>query len=375
MFILWIGKAPTSGDGGDEVFDRKTITALRDLGHIVSTIFPKRAPRWLELWNLARGIPNYRAAFATEANRRLVQESQLGHDLTICSWEPLDVLAFGMKGPLVLVAHNITSQALRKIFPRNPLFWLLAFQAGWWEKKLYSLPYVTAIATLSKNDRDYLVNLPNARPVVLTIPGMPPVTLLKPEAKVVNELVLAGTYEWRPKRRDAVKFAKDYLRSKSHFPILGGNLPRQATDILPVSLLPSEDESADAIRFGIISDRFESGHKLKTLAYIAQNQIVLSLSEVNNDISDVKDHYFFVRRIKDASEILGHVMSISRMDPGMLRDRLVRFQLACAERYNWEAVAITLVQAGPSEKVHKVQIPELTDQKSGQTASGHKQLA
>ena len=38
--------------------------------------------------------------------------------------------------------------------------------------------------------------------------------------------------------------------------------------------------SDDALRIGLITDRFEAGHKLKTLAYVANNQIVLSFAEL-----------------------------------------------------------------------------------------------
>ncbi|MCB8882196.1 hypothetical protein ACELLULO517_18260 [Acidisoma cellulosilytica] len=192
-----------------------------------------------------------------------------------------------------------------------------------------------------------MASLPGARPVLLTLPGMPPVTMLRPGARVVSDLVLSGTYDWWPKRRDAVRFAKDYARSKNRFPILSDRLPRRATEVLSILPLPSESEASDIIRFGVISDRFESGHKLKTLAYIAQNQIVLSLSDVNEDLSEVLDHYFFVRRVYSVGEIAMHLASISRMDPHVLRDRLVRFQLACAERFNWESVASKLAPTGP----------------------------
>lgn len=345
IFILWVGKSPVDGEAGDEVFDRKTIQALRDLGHTVSVLHPVRGPRWLELWNILRGVPRNRARFATRENRQLVKAAQNGHDLTICSWEPFDALTSSMTGPLILIAHNITSRALPKIFPFNPIAWLLAFQALWWERAVFRSRQLVAIATLSRKDRDYVASLPGVPPVLLTIPGMPPVTVLKPEARVTKELVLSGTYDWLPKRRDAVRFAAGYAREAKRLPVLCERLPKQAAGILAVLPLPATAEAAETIRFGIISDRFEFGHKLKTLAYIAQNQIVLSFSDVNDDVSGIPDHAFFIRRIRNAADIAQHVASISAQDPGLLRDRLVRFQLACAERFNWEAVAHSLVDA------------------------------
>jgi hypothetical protein len=318
-------------------------------------VCPERATRLRELWNILCGFPYNRARFATPQNRKAMRKSQQGQDLTICSWEPFDFLAPHLPGPLILIAHNITSEALPRIFPRNPIAWLLAIQARLWEQKIFRLPHLTAIVTLSKKDRSYVASLPDVAPVILTVPGMPPVIMLKRDAQVANELVLSGTYDWRPKRRDVIKFARSYASSKNSFPVLCDRLPKRAADILTVQPIPPETEAAETIRFGIVSDQFESGHKLKTLAYIAQNQIVLSMSDVNSDLAEIPDHYFFVRRIRSVAEIGRHLASINRMEPTLLRARFVKFQLACAERFNWESVANKLSQAAEKD-AHKTMV-------------------
>ena len=54
--------------------------------------------------------------------------------------------------------------------------------------------------------------------------------------------------------------------------------------------------SDDALRIGLITDRFEAGHKLKTLAYVANNRIVLSFAEVGFDFVHIPYHDLFIRK-------------------------------------------------------------------------------
>jgi hypothetical protein len=53
MRILWIGKRPTDGEGGDEVFDLRTIAACRNLGCDIDVFHPMPVGR---SWKLAKMI-------------------------------------------------------------------------------------------------------------------------------------------------------------------------------------------------------------------------------------------------------------------------------------------------------------------------------
>ena len=91
--------------------------------------------------------------------------------------------------------------------------------------------------------------------------------------------------------------------------------------------------AGDAIRLGLITDRFEAGHKLKTLSYIAQNIIVLSFSDVAQDFRDIPDHLFFIRLLTNVADIAGHVAQLAAVDPSELRARLELFQQRCSVRF------------------------------------------
>lgn len=48
--------------------------------------------------------------------------------------------------------------------------------------------------------------------VIYAPPGLPAVVELEAGAGFLPELVLSGTFDWRPKRRDLLSFARDYVR-------------------------------------------------------------------------------------------------------------------------------------------------------------------
>ena len=109
------------------------------------------------------------------------------------------------------------------MYPRSQLAKFLARRAASWERLIYRSPNVLAIATLSSKDRDYVSALSRARPVLLTIPGMPPLVPLAEDARMRAEIVITGTYDWRPKRRDVIRFAQEYARSGESLPHLRGS--------------------------------------------------------------------------------------------------------------------------------------------------------
>ena len=350
MRILWLGKAAAKGDAGDEVFDRKTIAALRAKGHDVTTLHPSRVSKWREAANLLRGVPHYRARFASSANRRMLRQSGSDFDLTICSWEPLDTFVPILPHPAILIAHNITSLALPALFPGRRWAWLAAYGAAAWEHRVYQRRYLVALATLSRHDQAYVDALPGAPPSLLTIPGMPPIIPLADDARLRQELVLLGTYDWIPKRRDVNRFMQEYASMTEQAPLFASPLPAGVT-CGPLVNPPLPDQAAgDAIRFGVITDRFIAGHKLKTLAYIAQNQIVLSFADVQADFVQIPDHDLFLRSLDSAAAIPRHMAEIAALDPVMLRGRFLAFQRRCAECFTWDAVAARLLEAanGPA---------------------------
>lgn len=345
MRILWVGKAPEDGRAGDEVFDRRTIAALRARGHAVTLWHPRRLGRLRQTLNRLRGVPHYRTWFEDTANRSALAAATAAQDAVIVSWEPLDGLRPPGPAPALLILHNVTSRSLRSIFPRHPLARMLAAGAAHWERATYRPECWAAIATLTRPDQAHVRTLPGRPDTLLTIPGMPPLAPLAPDAVLCPELVVAGTFDWRPKRRDLLCFAREHAALPARLPVRGEGWPTEVERLLTPLPPPTAEDTASGIRFGIVTDRFEAGHKLKTLAHIAANQVVLSFAEVGADLAEIPDHRFFLRRIATAADIPGHVAELAALDPAQLRDRLAAFKRRCAARFTWDAVAGTLEHA------------------------------
>jgi hypothetical protein len=120
--ILWVGKSPTSGMTGDEVFDRKTLAACRAQGCDVDVYYPVPISRLHKAAVLAtRALPYQRTRFATKHNRHAIVEQSRKVDAAIYSLEPHDALVRRLSPPSILIAHNVASRALSALFPNNML--------------------------------------------------------------------------------------------------------------------------------------------------------------------------------------------------------------------------------------------------------------
>jgi hypothetical protein len=340
MRILWIGKRPGDGGSGDEIFDRRTLAALRAEGAEVTTVHPEPHHRFYEAATLFSGLlPYQRGRFLSRANRTAIIAACHHADVVICSWEPLDALAVDLPVPTILIVHNIASTALRSIHGATLTARFLAGRSAHWERRWYRRPHFGSIAVLSRRDLAYVTGLPEAPPVMLTPPGMPPSTPLAPGAAIVPELVISGTFDWPPKRRDIVAFAHDYAALPRPRPLVRANG-------VPPGLLATDPLVDDGfIRFGVITDRFTAGHKLKTLAYIARNQIVLSFAEVGFDFAHIPDAELFIRRLDTVAAINECIELIRSIASEELSARFARFQAACARAFTWANVARALLDA------------------------------
>ena len=341
--ILWVGKSPTNGMTGDEVYDRKTLAACRAQGCDVHVYYPVPVSRLREAAVLATGVlPYQRTRFATKHNRHAILEQSRKVDAVICSWEPHDALVRRLSPPSILITHNVASRALPALFPNNMLATLAAARAGAWERRWYRSGHFAAIGALSRRDFAYLDGITDRPELLLLPPGMPPCIELRRDAGFTKEIVISGTFGWPPKHRDIMRFAREYAAVVPRLPIRADGLPPEAMTLLQPSGVPLSD---DALRIGLITDRFEAGHKLKTLAYVANNQIVLSFAEVGFDFVHIPDHDLFIRKLESVADIAAHVSAIADLPAADLRERFVRFQHACARYFTWDAVARKLLEA------------------------------
>jgi hypothetical protein len=343
MKVLWIGKTPSGTGAGDELFDRRMVDACTRLGHDVTVFCPKRVPRSREIFNLMTGSPHYRSWYESRENHQAVRQHAKGKDLTICSCEPFDAIASCMTTPVIPILHNITSRACKTVFPTSTIAAGVAWYTAAWERNVYRSPHFIAIATLSTLDAAYVKSIAPAATVIWTPPGMPPEAPLSDDAVAKPELILSGTYDWFPKRRDVMAFANEYSSLPKRFPIFADGLPPDARALLSAQPPPDAKSNASTIRFGLITDRFEAGHKLKSTYYLANNSVVLSFADIIHDFADIPDADFFIRKIRHAQDIEKHVAEVLAADPADLRARLANFKTACAGRFSWNTSAALLL--------------------------------
>ncbi|MET3925019.1 hypothetical protein [Devosia sp. 2618] len=340
--ILWVGKAAESGEAGDEIYDRKMIAALRALGHSVSHVAPRRVSAVRELANLVRGVPHYRSRYQTRHNVDLVRQASRECEVAICSWEPFDMLACQLDCPTIPILHNVSSSALPAAFPNSLIAKALAGRAESWERLAYSSGRFHAIGVLSLADRDRLQQLAPHANVVHLPPGLPPVVPLAADAVFRSDIIVSGTYDWRPKRRDIIAFAREYAASGARWPVYADKLPNEAAVLLSPRLLGALTADA-AIRIGMVPDRFVAGHKLKVGSYIAANAIPLSMVDIWSELGEGPDDPL-VRRLSSISEIGNHVRALEAIPADTLRGRWLEFQAKTAEKFSWERSAASLSQ-------------------------------
>lgn len=338
MRILWVGKSGSGDSGaGDEVYDRKLLQRL-ELSHDIIRFVPEPLSRPSKLLNLALGVPLYRATYRSHANimrlRTLIRETN--PNVVAISWEPFDFFAAVIDKPVVLLLHNITSDAILEVFYRNFVAKWYARKLSRYEEMLYNRANISSVVVLSVRDADVARGLVKCKPVIVVSPGAPPVSG-RPDNQVRPELIISGTYDWYPKRRDLVEASEEF-RSAVNFPLSlfwDKPLPKKARTALEGIYLRDVPQEL-ALRFGFVPDKFSSGFKLKVTYYIVNNCIVLSKSDVSQDYEGIADFELFIRRVNNVAEIEEIYKEISRMDPIQLINRFEVFKQACVKRFSWD---------------------------------------
>lgn len=338
MRILWVGKGESGTIGaGEEVYDRKLLHRLEQQYEIVR-FRPKNVGPAVKFANLGRGIPLYRATYRSKDNIAKLQALVEEHlpDVVVISWEPYDFLAAAITCPTVLVLHNITSDAVTEVFHGHVLAKIYSSWTRRWERRLYRRDNIRAIVTLSERDAALTRELVGDKVVEVIPPGVPAMAA-PPAAELRAEMLISGTYDWYPKRRDLGLIAKAISASAklSVTPCWDHPLPAKLTGFLHGHMLNAA-LWAPALRFGLVPDTFSSGFKLKVGYYIANNCIVLSRSNVESDYADLPYHEMFVHRIKDIDDIHRIHEDLTNRNIETLAFQFETFKRACAERFDWD---------------------------------------
>lgn len=341
MRLLWIGQDAGESQAGDAIYDRRMISEIRRLGHDVEVVSPRRVGRLAEAIHLLRGLPYYRARYEEAGFRDRLRTIAADFDHVICSWEPFDRHAALLGRPVLPILHNLTSQALPAMFPGRRSARLLAAGAARWERRLFATPTISGVGLLGAGDLDHVRRVAPDLPTLYLPPGLPTAAPLSADAAVRAEIWISGSHGWWPKRRDAIAFAREAVAAGFDLPVVADDLPTEAAALLRAGPPPIVD--GKTIRFGLVTDRFTAGHKLKIGHYLAHGAIVLGFVDLTADFRDLPDHELFVRRIADIPDLVATVRTFERMDSVDLAGRLERFRRAAAERLSWTGSAARLV--------------------------------
>jgi hypothetical protein len=344
MRVRWVQKAKGSSAAGEDIYDLKMVNALLKRGVDVEAIQIPRVPKSRELLNLLSGSPYYRAKYFCDANIEAFRHGAAQDAATVCSWEPLDQLAFASGLKIIPILHNVTSQALRSMYPGNPATAFLANRAASWERRAYRSPTFPFIGVLSRDDAARLSSIVGQDRILYLPPGLPPTLPLATTADVTRELLVLGTFGWRPKRRDIMRMTAEHGSLAGRWSIFADELPEPAQSILRARPATEADMSA-SIRIGVVTDRFSAGHKLKVGSYIASNAAVASYADVRSEYRGIEDSDLFIWKIDHLSDVERMFGALAALGREQLRERWLGFQRRCQDLLSWDRSAGTLLRA------------------------------
>lgn len=210
---------------------------------------------------------------------------------------------------------------------------LLSGLAGNYERRFYTLADAQLVV-LSDTDLEWLAaRIPLPRRHRVSFPGALPSKALHTNASISRELLITGSYAWWRKRRDFRWFAA-----------AAPEMPVVVNDPLTSSILrdrceviwaDSVDWSA-ALRFGVVTDRFVGGFKLKVVEYISNNCMILAFSDLRRDFEDVPHADEFIRVVRSPQDVEAVVTRIETQPRQDTLRRFREFQLACERKFDWE---------------------------------------
>lgn len=342
MKVLWVTRQNGPASGGDVIYDTKLSLELRraiNLHHLKIQSIDNNLVRVARC--VISRLPHDRASYACReaADRIAAAAAAPDIDAVILSHECLDWAAELTHKPTVLLLHNVSSAYIDSLIGPPPVSQLLrrAYQA--YERKAYRARPNMAIVCLSKGDERRLAELPVGLRTLRASPGLPALSPLSDDATVIPDLTLSGTFGWRAKRRDLERFADAYQRERPDLrPILAEPLPEGVARKLYDARTPTPGP-VGAIRFGLVTDRFDAGFKLKVGAHIAANMISLSFSDVLADYAGLPFAEDFILRIGSVGELGAAMTAVMARPRAETVARFQAFKAAAAERFTWRGAA------------------------------------
>ena len=330
-----------SAHGGDEVVYRRSLQQLAKItGLEMDVLELEPVGRVSRYFNLVR-LPPELTRYAGKANTARMREAARGRRCVLFFHEvcfpslPTDL---DVDTTPILAVHNIHSV----IAASDPSALIRASGriARSFERRCFADPRARLVC-ISQVDLDGLRRAGVVRDdVLLAPPGAPSAVALAEDAAVAAELVTTGSYTWWRKRRDLRRLAREARRMSQ---------PIHANDAQALALLgahgvplPPGFDWGSALRFGLVSDRFQGGFKLKVLEYVANNCVVLSYADLSREFEGLPHADRFVRRIADLTEARAVMAQVAADGPaGVAAFR--EFKAACLRRYAWDRCLEPLV--------------------------------
>jgi hypothetical protein len=327
----------TDAHGGDEIVYRRSLAYLERTMD-VETCHIRSVGKVRRMAGILGGNPPEATRYISRGNRRLVAERLAAGRVDVvvlCNEVTFPMLPSVKRAgvPVVLSAHNVHS--IVAATDPSRLARMLRPCAVAFERRWYGDPYATLVL-ISQGDRIGLEAAGIRRqPVWISPPGVPPVVNLPANATLLREAVITGSYGWWRKRRDLTDFCQS--------PGLG--VPIFASDDNALAILGEEAEDlrtqrdfswSAGVRFGLITDAFLGGFKLKSLEYVAKNCILLSRSNIALEFAGLPHAEEFVRITPTKADMIATIREISAQPQAATVERFRLFKQACVERYDWD---------------------------------------
>lgn len=334
---------PKTEHSGDEIVYGRSIQFLSKTMRVdVCELEPIGRTR--QLLEIAKGAPPETTRYLGQENRKRVYRAiEAARPDVVCFFNeatfPLVAVAKSVGIRSVLAAHNVHSVvAATDPDIRARVFkpFAVQFERRWYDDAAAEL------VCISRLDVEGLRKAGVKREhIFIAPPGCPTPTALNEGAGLAPEIILTGSYAWWRKRRDLKTFA------------LGAPLPTKiitfdetARGILGAQAIQPQLSPLDwesCIRFGLITDSFLGGFKLKALEYVAKNCIVLSACDISPEFADLPHADEFVRKISTKEDIWRTIEQASRSPDLITRFR--EFKAACTSKFNWESCLLPLRDA------------------------------
>lgn len=174
----------------------------------------------------------------------------------------------------------------------------------------------------------------------IAAPGALAARPLDESASLHREVLITGSYDWWRKRRDLKEFARRNVGA----PLLVTD--ERAAQALGAGARRIDMKTLDTdsvMRFGLVTDRFLGGFKLKSLEYVANNAVILSRSDIRPDFEGLPDADLFVRYTPTVESVRLAMDELLGMPAAELVSRFKVFQAACSQRFAWDECLQPLV--------------------------------